>query len=270
MQLYYRHGAEFIGQTQTDEKGKPFTIVVDKCHRCGGAGGAEQWRYTGWKCYRCGGNGKEAPRAVKLYTQEQLDKLNAAQAKRDAKKAAEVAAKQAAITAERSARREQFLSENAEIIKLAESLNEPFINDILKTVVERAAISERQIEVIRNRAAEIARKAQAAFIGTVGERREFVCHLHKFIKLEGGQFGPSYIHIMRDAQGNTVKYKGSKILGGVKWEGERYDRYPVVDSTEEIKFVATITEHSEYKDEKQTIVARPKLQEEKIDVQIAS
>lgn len=27
------------------------------CRRCGGAGGADQWRHTGWTCFDCGGRG---------------------------------------------------------------------------------------------------------------------------------------------------------------------------------------------------------------------
>jgi len=27
------------------------------CHRCGGAGGAEKWRHTGYTCFQCGGAG---------------------------------------------------------------------------------------------------------------------------------------------------------------------------------------------------------------------
>jgi hypothetical protein len=31
--------------------------VVERCGRCGGAGGAEAWRYTGWTCFECAGQG---------------------------------------------------------------------------------------------------------------------------------------------------------------------------------------------------------------------
>jgi ssDNA-binding Zn-finger/Zn-ribbon topoisomerase 1 len=30
--------------------------TTEPCQRCGGAGGAQAWKYTGWTCYRCGGN----------------------------------------------------------------------------------------------------------------------------------------------------------------------------------------------------------------------
>lgn len=53
------------------------------CPRCGGAGGADAWTYTGWTCYECGGSGKRStPRIVKEYTPEYRAKLDAQRAKR--------------------------------------------------------------------------------------------------------------------------------------------------------------------------------------------
>ena len=47
------------------------------CKRCGGAGGADQWTYTGWTCYECGGTGKACkPEIVKIYTPEYRAKLD--------------------------------------------------------------------------------------------------------------------------------------------------------------------------------------------------
>lgn len=79
---------------------KPFLIKVDKngtkywgdytCPRCGGAGGADQWAYTGWTCYECGGSGRtERPQVWKEYTPEYEEKLNAQREKRAEKKLAE-------------------------------------------------------------------------------------------------------------------------------------------------------------------------------------
>lgn len=47
MILYSRSG-EALVQNSTDEKGKPLHICDRVCWRCGGLGGAEQWRHTGW------------------------------------------------------------------------------------------------------------------------------------------------------------------------------------------------------------------------------
>lgn len=57
------------------------------CPRCGGAGGADKWQYTGWKCYECSGTGERInkPQVVKEYTPEYRAKLDA-QAKKRAEK----------------------------------------------------------------------------------------------------------------------------------------------------------------------------------------
>lgn len=84
------------------EYGQPYDINLDKgaakydyestCGRCGGAGGGPQWSHTGWTCFQCGGSGKGGVKTGKLYTADRLAKLNAAQAKRDAKSAAKTKA----------------------------------------------------------------------------------------------------------------------------------------------------------------------------------
>ena len=46
------------------------------CPRCGGAGQAQKWYYTGSICYACGGTGKRnRPLVVKEYTEEHAAKL---------------------------------------------------------------------------------------------------------------------------------------------------------------------------------------------------
>lgn len=57
------------------------------CQRCGGAGGADQWTYTGWTCYECGGTGEaRTPNIYKVYTPEYEAKLQERRAKREEKK----------------------------------------------------------------------------------------------------------------------------------------------------------------------------------------
>ena len=48
------------------------------CPRCGGAGWAGQWKYTGVTCFSCGGSGlRNRPKMVKEYTDEYAAKLEA-------------------------------------------------------------------------------------------------------------------------------------------------------------------------------------------------
>lgn len=57
------------------------------CQRCGGQGGADQWKFTGWTCYDCGGSGiASKPYVWKEYTPEYEAKLNAQREKRFEKK----------------------------------------------------------------------------------------------------------------------------------------------------------------------------------------
>lgn len=58
------------------------------CPRCGGAGQADKWRFTGCTCYECGGSGKRnRPKIIKEYTAEYAAKLAAKQAAKAAKEA---------------------------------------------------------------------------------------------------------------------------------------------------------------------------------------
>lgn len=78
--------------------------VVRPCSRCGGEGGSHAWDHTGYTCFECRGTGVGRTEVVKLYTAEKLEKLNAAQAKRQAKATEKRAAKLAAEQAAREAK----------------------------------------------------------------------------------------------------------------------------------------------------------------------
>ena len=74
---------------RTDRNGTKYYADYT-CQRCGGAGGSDKWRFTGWSCYECGGSGKShKPMIIKEYTPEYEAKLAERRAKRAAKKLAE-------------------------------------------------------------------------------------------------------------------------------------------------------------------------------------
>lgn len=58
--LFFRDGRPFEGAHRLTIAGKPVTTITRKCGRCGGAGGADQWKATGWTCFQCGGSGRDA------------------------------------------------------------------------------------------------------------------------------------------------------------------------------------------------------------------
>ena len=89
------------------------------CPRCGGAGEADKWKFTGLTCFACGGTGKRTrPLIVKEYTPEyeaQLDKRRRARA---AKYAEDHADEIAAAQAEKERREVEWKArENARILQ---------------------------------------------------------------------------------------------------------------------------------------------------------
>ena len=79
----------FTRLVRTDRNGTK--IYEDwRCPRCGGAGGADAWAYTGHTCWSCGGSGmRSKPMIFKEYTPEHEAKLEAQRAKRAEKRLAE-------------------------------------------------------------------------------------------------------------------------------------------------------------------------------------
>lgn len=84
-QIYARNDKNRV-YLRTDKNGTE--IWADyTCPRCGGAGGADAWTYTGWTCYSCGGTGRrDKPQLIKYYTPEYRAKLDERTRKRAEKK----------------------------------------------------------------------------------------------------------------------------------------------------------------------------------------
>jgi len=104
---FYRKGGEFTG-LETSLKNVKLesadSLEVRKCFKCGGRGGADAWRHTGWTCYRCGGSGKESLKKYRVYSAEKLAKLEmsankAAKRKADKKEAERLVASSSAWSA---------------------------------------------------------------------------------------------------------------------------------------------------------------------------
>ena len=143
------------------------------------------------------------------------------------------------------------------LMKLAKTLNENFYHSEVEKVECWGKLSPKQTIVVRNalaRAKEsLAKKdeleaqwaAEAAnrdYVGEVGDKKFVVEGRIDFTTSWSGTYGTTFLTIIRDANDNTIKYKGKSI--GSKGE--------------EIKMIATIKAHEEYKGEKQTIVNRPR------------
>lgn len=199
-----------------DHNGTKYFRGLQPCPRCGGKGGSAMWEETGWTCYECGGSGViEAE--WKEYTPEHEAKLAKAREKRQAKRMAEIEARQAEI---------------AEKKRLAE---------------EEKRAREEKIK---------AEKAISQFVGNVGDKIDLmVTYLGspRWKQRSYMGFGEEtrFAHNFKDEHGNKLIWKTGS--------------YPAVLHTEEgsmVHLTGTIKDHSEYKDEKQTVLTRCKVMEE--------
>lgn len=200
-----------------DRNGTKYYEGMVSCDRCGGAGGADQWKETGWFCYKCGGTGRIHGK-YKIYTPEYEAKLEA----------------------RRKARAEKWEREHAE--------------EIAKAEAERKA--KEEAERIAREAEESKRLAQKAIsqcIGQVGDKIELDVTLEKRAWFEIPSFRGfgteiKYIYTFRNAHGDAIVWKTSKGLA--------------IENGEAVHIKATIKDHGEYDDEKQTVITRCKVERE--------
>lgn len=166
---------------RTDRNGTKYYEGMVTCDRCGGLGGHDVWKFTGWKCYKCGGEGKVEGK-WKEYTPEYEAKLKA---RREAR-AEKMRPIWEAQEAERKAKEE----------------------------ADRKAREEAEAEHQRKIEEE---KAKSEYIGQVGEKIEINVTLKKSIWYEAPSFRgfgteTRYIHIFKDGD-NTLIWKTWNGIG---------------------------------------------------------
>jgi hypothetical protein len=247
-ELFFRSGSS-IGNARVHVDGaRRYVVVQPSCTKCGGLGHGP-WHQDGGRCYRCGGFGKERARNERVYTAEKLAVLQAAQAKRDEKKAAKQAAAEAAARAQIDAAAEQFSAEHPGLIDWLRAKRGDFFASLSEQFEKRGSLSDAQVAAlvrIRVQDAERAATGSASqHVGVVGDRHRFVLCVRIVRSWDSMMgYGMTYLHVCDDQDGNVVIYKGSKELAA---RGETV----TVD--------ATVTEHGEREGTKQTIIKRPKI-----------
>lgn len=218
---------------KTDGNGTKYYKEEIQCPRCGGYGIYYMGVCNGelvpahpdeGVCYRCGGSGKVIE-TIKEYTPEYLAKLDAKRIREQQKFEAE----RARIEAE-NAKRE----------------------------------AEEQAKREAKEKAEAERKARSQYIGNVGDKIDMVVTFN----FKGHYSVPSFrgygetemrVYNFTDENGNILVWKTT----GVLWI-ETYDEFGHRNCInpeygDKIRIKGTIKEHSEYKDEKQTVLNRVKL-----------
>jgi hypothetical protein len=255
--LFTRGGRPITAGIRCDDKGKPFVMEPRACGRCGGQGGAEQWKHTGWTCFDCGGSGKHknGPAKIKLYTEAQIAKLNASASKRATKRQAKADARAATQRAEADQRRDVFNQINAKFFELCEPYIErnSFVQEIVNKARERCTLSDKQeatvLGIIANIQTADRNRAASDFIGKPGERlRNLAVTVERVKEFEGERFGrPTMFRIvtMRGPEGQTIVVKSGSFYAEIN---------------EKLTISGTVREHSTYRDEKQTRLERVKIQ----------
>ncbi len=273
MHTLFSRSGEALAPNFRDERNKPIHIRDRVCWRCGGAGGSEKWRHTGWTCYRCGGSGKDPTRdRIKLYDADQLAKLNDRKAKADAKKAA-ARAEAARIEQERrDAERAEIISDNQGFLdridaELAHG-HIDFLQSVRERIVEQAKeptdVQVQKVnEIIERNEKERARRAAARHVGEIKERRIFeLTLLHTQSRLVS-EYPHIYSHwsLFTDENGSKIASKSAPhVLGlrlevpeGGRWEDRRYIK------GSKVRVKATVVEHTTDKNgEPITYINRPK------------
>lgn len=243
--LFTRGSSEpFSGRVERDERGRPIYRYESKCLRCGGAGGAEKWRPTGWTCYDCGGNGRGPVLSERLYTAEENAKLDAAAAKRAAKRAEKERLAE-------EARRAPYLAWAAERRHVLDQIYAHSRSDLVARIVadgERFVISpDWMLDSALARAlrdfAVADLRAASGYVGEVGKRIELDLTCEKLLgNYAATRFDPPfYIALLRDGDGNRIVYRGGT---------------PPLGEGDSGRFRVTVKEHGERDGEKQTVIAR--------------
>jgi hypothetical protein len=239
---------ERYGTPHNVKEGTTQIALEATCNRCGGAGGADKWKPTGWTCFDCGGSGKSPRlRIVKLYTREQIEKLDARKAKADAKRAAARLAKAEALEAERVLKRDGFRASHPELVAWAKDPNE-IIRDIggrcLNKCYEPSDAQIELVERIMTRRELERRAAEAGHLGKIGERLELTVRVEKKIGLGSRFYGSSRTrYIMRDeATGANVTWVNT---GG-----------RLADEGQSLRIKGTVKDHGFFRDLPQTVLSR--------------
>jgi hypothetical protein len=280
---FYREGGEFSpfnkGRTfaklvdENPDKGTAKTYHVDNCWRCGGAGGSDAWKFTGWTCYRCGGGGLEGGRYTKLYTAEKLEKLNATRDKARAKRAAKAAAEAEANWLRFNAENGYFADMLVEVVGSYENSYDapsPLV-EMLHKAKTYGELSDKafnyatllmkwHFERLDKEAGRNAESAASEYVGEVGKRLKNYTAKVAFIKrLEDRYYGytatANYMVKLKDADGNFLVYFGSSCPRKEYSEENGYE--PMVEKGDTVTFNAGVDKHSEYKGEKNTMLKRP-------------
>lgn len=271
VQLFTRNGTPATPNWK-NSRGQPCLSERQLCSRCGGAGGSDKWKHTGWTCFRCDGSRYDPnPSVTILYTPEQNERLD-----RAAKTRAENNRRKAEVRAE--IERLRVEREKAEMISLNLDLLEridaelafgpdEIMSSVASRIREHAKMpTERQLEVVENtiarRSSERERLAKVAHVGEIKKRQDFTLTLLYTRSECIGEFPTIWSHwsLFLDENGCKIASKSAPWVLGLEQHYPEGERYPVYTKGQTIRVKATVVEHTHDKKtgEPITYINRPK------------
>ena len=258
MKLFNRQGSEFTGTASVTEKGRPFQTVAVTCDRCHVVGGKRVWLMgiengrpfsrTGFECWTCGNSGVRKYVEVRLYTEAELAKINAAAQKRADKRFAAQQAAAAAKAAERVTAEADYRTANADFLSKIATLcvgdGQAFWDRLAADLLNwLRAPTERQATLVEAEVAKRAQNASSAFVGVLGGRQRLALTIEHIVVLESF-YGTNFLTLARTGDGDVVTYKGRTNIG---CKGET------------VTVEAMIKDHTVYNGVNQTVIQRPRL-----------
>lgn len=257
------------------------------CQRCGGAGGCDNWAYTGWNCYECGGTGEaRKPQVVKVYTPEYRAKLDERAKKRWEKNRVKKSEEFKANLSEHI--QKKGFNENGKIYVVIGNTYEK--KDQLReagakwhnyplsswTFTEKPTEFDT-VELAANECLAFhyedgwldwntevnftelissktpTEKNPSQYVGNVGDRLDLIVtfmrrHIYEKPSFRGYGVDHIAINLFRDDNGNCFVWKSASAY------------FNVAEGTK-VKLKGTVKEHSDYNGTKQTILQRCKIEE---------
>lgn len=257
------------------------------CPRCGGQGGADQWKYTGWTCYDCGGTGiAQKPTIIKEYTPEYRALLDARNEKRREKKRAEEFDKNVAQQAEFLSKK-GFADGKIHVVTLEDTYA---LKDQIKAAGGRYDnllgwyFPEKQeayqtVELTKDECfhqnawgnldwndykdiqsiikAKMPQQKASEFIGQIGGKIDIEATYIKTAAFDThySYYGETtYIHQFKDDNGNILVWKTANSVEEVKNGEHRF-----IDAGSRVRLKGTVKDHNEYREQKQTALIRCKV-----------
>lgn len=253
------------------------------CSRCGGVGGSDEWIYTGYTCYECGGSGRRVkPKVYKKYTPEYRAKLDErAELRAEKKRLKRVEEFKANLNEHIQAK--GFNADSKIYVTIGDTYHikdqlreagakwntrfyswvftekpdqyntvEITAEECLDFNYEAGWIEWKQInydELIQSKLPKEV-KVISEYVGQIGDKLELEVTFYKEFNYERKSFrgyGTDLVSIYKflDDKGNSLVWNTTAYIDVT--EGEKY------------LLKGVISEHSEYKGEKQTVLKRCKV-----------